>query len=1229
MDRDLNDNVYVVGNYRDSLVLNDSTKFSSNTARPSGYGYFDAYLAKTSPDGQVLWGKRIYLNDSVFSDILTLNLSNITVSKNGIITLFGFVHYSRLTSTRSVVKFGDNDSLNFYDCGIRGGAKFANFLASFDTAGNFLNATYISCGGLDPAQSNNANLLSNDTAGNPILLIYYRNTNTAASTFYVGFKPYSINTGLQLIKYSKSLDTILFARNLVREFAVPSRVRVGEDNQIYAALNLMIDSVYDINGVRYNLKQNVPATTNNSNRVSKGFFFVCNQNGSIFHQGLINSRLETFDFVADIYGRDTQNIYVVGYVKDTLSRNNKIFASNIPGATNSTSLSFPYIAKISLRDIEWSQITLDNLSSFQLTNVPTLSYNTKLAIDKKGYAYVALDYNQRPLHWGGLIDTSASASITRAFVKMDSIGNALWIQRFATSVGNMKPNSLEELAYCGSSGRRTFTPFTLENSFNRNLSYGYVAQLEDLNIVRGEVFKGPYCAGDSILVPFKTAGTYNSSNFFVAEISDENGEFIGKERELGRIGGTDDSVVTGVLPLFQIASSANYRIRIRSTSPAVQSFYQLDTLRLLIFSRDKADPGPPAWACLGRPFSLETFSETKWTWSPAFNMDDSTLRTPTIIPEKDTVYQIIIADSSGCGEADTSFKQIFIRDFPKISTLQDTIFVCQGIDTLLHAQFTGGDSSAYRWKWFAVNENIPWTLIKQDSGSLLGSLLYRLPDSVLNRQKIALVLDDKCNLNQDTQFFLIQLNNTPTSVDFIQEDPILCFQKPQKLNAQISGGGSGVYEWNWFVFVNNTPVNFKNGSNGTFDSIRLTFPPGNTFSNRIMFVSRDLCTPFSDTFVYVMYIDQSQPKIQFLPSDTAVCPNSSIPLSPLISGTSDRGFAWKIQDPQGNILQNGDQSNANPILLSSASLPAQYQLIATDNCSPFQDSFSFQLSSLPPLQTFVLNESDTTTWVENELIVCDQSELRVMASAQGGNPLSYSYQWILDGKSVDASNSFHLKPSFSSSPYLLQLVLSDNCLLQNDTTQVQIKVKPPLRVTLSASGSAQEEVDSLSLRNIKACFGSQLSFKALASGGDSNQYSYEWWVNDSIRSQTKDFAFSPGRDTLWVVKLLLHDGCSPADTSVANITVLQPLQVVFAAPDTVCNGQELVVSAQASGGLESNYQFKWLLDGQILSNSDQLTFTFPDANNGKSALSVLLTDGCSAPQDSFTQHFTLLTPLSV
>jgi hypothetical protein len=91
------------------------------------------------------------------------------------------------------------------------------------------------------------------------------------------------------------------------------------------------------------------------------------------------------------------------------------------------------------------------------------------------------------------------------------------------------------------------------------------------------------CPGDTfnvnVSLQFKGKGTYNSSNTFYVELSDANGKFssailIGSEKTT-----TEPSNYRVVLPPNRRFNGSNYKIRVRSTSPA---FYSLNEMEVIV-----------------------------------------------------------------------------------------------------------------------------------------------------------------------------------------------------------------------------------------------------------------------------------------------------------------------------------------------------------------------------------------------------------------------------------------------------------------------------------------------------------------------------------------------------------------------------------------------------------------------------------------------------------------------
>lgn len=441
-------------------------------------------------------------------------------------------------------------------------------------------------------------------------------------------------------------------------------------------------------------------------------------------------------------------------------------------------------------------------------------------------------------------------------IKFDPIGQVLW-----TTDGRTKSSSLGYLQKFDKNSVALGSSFIDSVKLGVHLttakgkSYNsFLTKITDYDITRGPVKAGPYCAGDTILVPYTHVGTFDSSNWFIAELSDEYGNFDGDHRELGRINTNLDSVVHGVLPLFSVASSGAYRIRVRSTAPAIQSYYILDSLRLLIYSRDKADPGPPDTICYRDTFMLNTFGGTRWTWSPDYLMDDSTLRTPRVWPDRDTSYRIIIADSSGCGMADTAFKYIVVKPKPRL-TGDTLLYKCPG-DFLKIKLYTLFTDSGHLIKWYRNNRYF-----------FTGDSMLFAEDADV---KLMAVLSDFCSPASDTFFVQVVLNTQakllPTA------DTAVCYGSAIAPAASASGGYKHVFRWfsHSDSFLGLNPV------------VKVWQP------DSFKVVLGDACSDHADSaWLKITLNNRIYPGAKLLPNDTFFCSNFSFSLMPLQWNNAD------------------------------------------------------------------------------------------------------------------------------------------------------------------------------------------------------------------------------------------------------------------------------------------------------------------------------------------------------
>lgn len=91
------------------------------------------------------------------------------------------------------------------------------------------------------------------------------------------------------------------------------------------------------------------------------------------------------------------------------------------------------------------------------------------------------------------------------------------------------------------------------------------------SVITGVISGSPFCACDSVDVPFTSVGTYTSGNIYTAQLSDSLGSFAAPVV----IGTLPDSTNTGMIECFipcGTLTGSGYLIRVVSSAPAVTGF---------------------------------------------------------------------------------------------------------------------------------------------------------------------------------------------------------------------------------------------------------------------------------------------------------------------------------------------------------------------------------------------------------------------------------------------------------------------------------------------------------------------------------------------------------------------------------------------------------------------------------------------------------------------------------
>jgi len=783
-------------------------------------------------------------------------------------------------------------------------------------------------------------------------------------------------------------------------------------------------------------------------------------------------------------------------------------------------------------------------------------------------------------------------------LKVDEYGNILWGFRTFYPFTGMGTDLQNNLYFGGwfENDSVFFGPFKAKG----NSGDAFVGKTFDYSIFRGPVKSGPYCAGDTFKVPYTKMGEYADTNTFFAELSDEYGEFTGKERILGSKRTKDSGTIIGTLPLFEVASSGKYRIRIRSTSPQAQSFYKIDTLRLLIYSRDKANPGPTESICRGDTITIKTFGGTKWTWSPKYRMSDSTSRTPLVWPDKTTQYRIIIADSSGCGEADTAFKTVVVRKDQKIIfvTPPDTI-VCKGSTVPVIASFNYGDSLGYKWDWYAISPQGNFTFLKSGYGKLKDTLNYKMSITEKDSQQLLIFLQDGCGNKTDVAFYTIRVTKVKPKAVFRGNDTAeVCPGKPINVVVDFSKGNMAGYNWQWYEL--NTFSQWIPGVKGSgyvSDTLSYILPLNWKKNKLLKIILNDNCSPLPDTATYTI-VPRDTLQISLNTHDTLLCKGRAHTWKAKGNGGDKNGYAFKwINRLNGQILSNSDSLT----LVADSMLKVTVEL--DDACMPQTISTSFTLNVKPPLQVEITDKnkngaSDTT--------LCHGQVLSLYSKASGGNGV-YNYTWLLTGKQVSVSDSVSVNlrdylPASGASTQLL-LVLKDQCTFRSDTSIMNVTMLPELKV----QGTVTDSI----------CLQGKAVFHAQGVGGN-GKYSFTWTdSNNNIQSKSDSLIIDyinplqAGRIKRYVE---IEDGCtSPGDKIMLTTVFRNMLSLSLRTTDT-CPVNYTVIYADMSGGKGYNYKVSWWKENTFLNTNSGTQTVFPD--NPWVQYKAVVNDGCSPASDT-------------
>ncbi|WP_343633328.1 T9SS type A sorting domain-containing protein [Fluviicola sp.] len=318
--------------------------------------------------------------------------------------------------------------------------------------------------------------------------------------------------------------------------------------------------------------------------------------------------------------------------------------------------------------------------------------------------------------------------------------------------------------------------------------------------------------GDSVQVIFNTTGTFDGGNSYTLELSDASGSFS-TPLAIGSLNSSSNSgTIHGFIPSG--TSSASYRLRVRSSNPAVTG---LDTTGLLINSGIVLTASVLQPACPDNTgeIDLELSGGTgiiQYDWSTGQTTEDV-----ANLPGGNVA--VLVTDQAGCS-ADSSFQILPVPAFNVSATISNAL--CASCFGSIDLHVSGGNAPySYWWSNNAASSQII---------GVPGTYCVTVTDANNCTTDSCLVISSTAGLGEETSFVWTVFPNPASESVQLVFSSVLAGSKELII---LDLSGRTVYQSSLTQETEQVIIPVKNWSNGAYQFLLIT-ETGNSGSGRIV-----------------------------------------------------------------------------------------------------------------------------------------------------------------------------------------------------------------------------------------------------------------------------------------------------------------------------------------------------------------------------------------------------------
>ncbi len=123
----------------------------------------------------------------------------------------------------------------------------------------------------------------------------------------------------------------------------------------------------------------------------------------------------------------------------------------------------------------------------------------------------------------------------------------------------------------------------------------------------------------------------------------------------------------------------------------------IDTFRLQHYDLPKASAGPDTVLCYNQPYRMQGKGGISYLWTPAKYLSNPKIPDPIATAPDTQLYMLVVKNAFGC--ADTSYMWLKVKPKLEVKLQAKHTAVCGGEKIIVQANATGGNQSAYTYKW--------------------------------------------------------------------------------------------------------------------------------------------------------------------------------------------------------------------------------------------------------------------------------------------------------------------------------------------------------------------------------------------------------------------------------------------------------------------------------------------------------------------------------------------------